>query len=108
MLTYDINHRGNQSIYEYLYQSIRRDILEGKLQQGEKLPSKRSLASHLNVGVITVANAYEQLLTEGYIRSVERKGYFVENLSRYNRKKAAAETDTAGTAGKGIFCRFQG
>ena len=93
MLTYDINHRGNQSIYEYLYQSIRRDILEGKLQQGEKLPSKRSLASHLNVGVITVANAYEQLLTEGYIRSVERKGYFVENLSRYNRKKAAAETD---------------
>lgn len=93
MLTYDINHRGNQSIYDYLYQSIRRDILEGKLQQGEKLPSKRSLASHLNVGVITVANAYEQLLTEGYIRSVERKGYFVENLSRYNRKKAAAETD---------------
>ena len=88
MLTYDLNNRGNLSIYEYLYQCIRQDILSGELRAGERLPSKRSLARHLSVGVITVANAYEQLLTEGYLRAVERKGYFVENLSRYSSKKA--------------------
>ena len=77
MLTYDLNRRGEQSIYEYLYQCIRSDILDGVLTAGERLPSKRSLAHHLNIGVITVANAYEQLLTEGYIRSEERRGYFV-------------------------------
>ena len=65
MLTYDLNHRGQSSIYEYLYQCIRQDIQTGVLTAGERLPSKRSLARHLNIGVITVANAYEQLLTEG-------------------------------------------
>ena len=69
MLTYDLNRRGEQSIYEYLYQCIRSDILDGVLTAGERLPSKRSLAHHLNIGVITVANAYEQLLTEGYNRT---------------------------------------
>lgn len=87
MLTYDLNQRGNLPIYEYLYQCIRREILSGSLKSGERLPSKRTLARHLNVGVITVANAYEQLLTEGYIRTEERKGYFVEDLSGYREKK---------------------
>ncbi len=86
MLTYDLNRRGEQSIYEYLYQCIRSDILDGVLTAGERLPSKRSLAHHLNIGVITVANAYEQLLTEGYIRSEERRGYFVQDVSGYGQK----------------------
>ena len=86
MLTYDLNHRGQSSIYEYLYQCIRQDIQTGVLAAGERLPSKRSLARHLNIGVITVANAYEQLLTEGYIRAEERRGYFVQDISGYSRK----------------------
>ncbi len=89
MLTYDINNRGHMPVYEYLYRCIRDDIIEGKLKAWEKLPSKRSLARHLNIGVVTVMNAYEQLLTEGYIRSIERRGYFVEDLSKYGKKKVA-------------------
>ena len=65
---------------------IRQDIQTGVLTAGERLPSKRSLARHLNIGVITVANAYEQLLTEGYIRAEERRGYFVQDISGYSRK----------------------
>lgn len=68
-------------LYEYLFQCIAKDILEGRLSPGEKLPSKRALAHHLNIGVITVTNAYDMLNMEGYIQSVERKGYFVENLT---------------------------
>lgn len=46
----------------------------------EKLPSKRSLAQINNISENTVMNAYEQLLIEGYIFSIERKGYYVANI----------------------------
>ncbi len=64
--------------YYTLYSLIRGDILRGKLKEGERLPSKRGLAADLGVSVVTVEQAYEQLLAEGYIRSEERSGYFVE------------------------------
>ena len=80
MLTYEISMRGRTPIYEYLYQCIRRDILSGELKAGEKLPSKRSLAAHLDISVVTVENAYSQLLLEGYIYSVECSGYYVSRL----------------------------
>lgn len=83
MLTYDLQKRGKISLYEYLYQCIRQDIINGNLQKDERLPSKRSLAQHLNIAVITVANAYEQLAVEGYIYSKEKKGYFIADISNY-------------------------
>ena len=61
MLTYSMEDRGGLPLYEYLYQRIRADILEGVLATGERLPSKRALAEHLRVSVITVENAYQQL-----------------------------------------------
>ena len=67
MLTYAIEERGELPIYDFLYRKIKQDILSGKLSAGEKLPSKRSLARHLQVAVITVENAYAQLLMEGYL-----------------------------------------
>lgn len=63
--------------YYTLYKCLREDILAGRLCTGEKLPGKRTLANELGVSVITVQTAYEQLLAEGYIRSVERSGCFV-------------------------------
>ena len=61
MLTYPMEDRGGLPLYEYLYRRIRADILNGTLAAGERLPSKRSLAEHLNVSVITVEGAYAQL-----------------------------------------------
>lgn len=87
MLTYNLNERGETPLYDYLYQCIRGDILGGLLQPGEKLPSKRVMARHLNVGLITVANAYAQLATEGYIKAIEKKGYFVEDVTHYVRPR---------------------
>lgn len=78
MLTYELKKAPGVPLYEALYRSIRRDILSGVLACGEKLPSKQTLAAHLEVSKITVETAYNQLLSEGYIRSTERVGYFVE------------------------------
>ena len=57
MLTYDMDRRCGSPLYEYLYRCIRTDILNGSLAAGKKLPSKRSLAEHLQVSVITVESA---------------------------------------------------
>ena len=80
MLTYELKKSPGVPLYEALYRCIRGDILSGKLVAGEKLPSKRALAQNLEVSKITVEGAYNQLLAEGYIRSEEKVGYFVEAL----------------------------
>lgn len=73
---------GSAPAYEQIYTGIRKQIEDGSLPAGEKLPSKRGLAAHLRVSPITVQNAYAQLTAEGYIDSVERKGYFVKSAAR--------------------------
>lgn len=80
MLTYDLSLRENTPLYIYLYNRIKEDILKGNILPDEQLPSKRALAKHLNISVITVENAYSQLMIEGYIYSVEAKGYFACRL----------------------------
>lgn len=77
MLTYDLEQRGSLARYDYLYRCIREDILSGQLRSGERLPSKRSLAAHLNTAVVTVENAYAQLEAEGYLYAREKQGYYV-------------------------------
>ena len=85
MLTYDLKKAPGVPLYEALYRCIRGDILSGKLQPGQKLPSKRALAANLEVSKITVEGAYDQLLAEGYIRSREKIGYFVEQVEHLKK-----------------------
>ena len=80
MLTYDLERRGDLPRYDYLYRCIKEDILSGRLAAGEKLPSKRALAAHLGTAVVTVENAYAQLLAEGYLTSRERSGCYVAQV----------------------------
>lgn len=80
MFTCEIERSGGTPMYLQLYGEIKKLILEGRIGGGEKLPSKRALAKHLNLSVITVQNAYEQLLAEGYITSREKSGYFALTL----------------------------
>lgn len=84
MLTYSFDNLGNDSLYEYLYKQIKKDINNHKLHPHEKLPSKRALAKHLNISTITVENAYGQLLAEGYIYSVPKSGYYVSDITLDN------------------------
>ena len=52
MLDYNLEKRGEASLYEYVYQQIRDDIVAGRIAAGEHLPSKRAFASHLGISVI--------------------------------------------------------
>lgn len=85
MLTYELKKRPGLPLYESLYRAIREDIRTGRLAPGEKLPSKRALATNLKVSLVTVEEAYDQLAAEGYLFSKPRVGYFVEHLTpRWN------------------------
>ncbi|MBN8199739.1 PLP-dependent aminotransferase family protein [Bacillus sp. NTK034] len=66
--------------YKEIYEQIRLAILDNKLSAHARLPAKRRLAEQLNVSIITVQMAYEQLQSEGYCYSAERKGYFVSEI----------------------------
>ncbi|GIO24516.1 PLP-dependent aminotransferase family protein [Oceanobacillus sp. J11TS1] len=64
-------------LYEQLYEFIKQEIVQERLPYGQKLPSKRKLANHLEVSQNTVETAFEQLVAEGYIASQPRKGFYV-------------------------------
>lgn len=80
MLTYSFEQIDGDSMYEYLYRCIKQDILQKKLKAGEKLPSKRAFAKNLGVSTITVESAYAQLVAEGYLYSLPKRGYYVCGL----------------------------
>ena len=76
-LTIELRQNSGKHLYEQIYLHIKREIRKGKLLQGERLPSTRSLAEFLQVSRSTVELAYDQLLSEGYIEARPYKGYFV-------------------------------
>ena len=78
MLTYTLD-KDKGHLSRELYKALKNDIEGGKLKRGEKLPSKRTFARNCSVSTITVQNAYDQLVSEGYIRAIEKKGYYVSD-----------------------------
>lgn len=77
MLTLSLEADSSVPLYEQLYLHIRQAIVDDTLTTGTKLPSKRKLGEFLDVSQTTVELAYAQLLAEGYIESLPRKGFYV-------------------------------
>lgn len=80
MLTPSFTASGGIPLYEQLYRHIRSCIESGELVGNDRLPSRRNLAEHARISPFTVENAYRQLLAEGYVYTVPKKGYFVCDL----------------------------
>lgn len=76
MLTFTFSAQSGQPLYKQLYDHLKSEIKSGNIRPGQRLSSKRVLAAHLKISLSTVETAYEQLLAEGYIRSVAKSGYF--------------------------------
>ena len=64
-------------IYEQIEYQIRAQIFSGELKAGEALPSIRTLAKELTIGIITAKRAYDDLIGEGLLYAVPGKGVFV-------------------------------
>ena len=73
-----ISNASGEPIYTQITNQIKRMILEGKLKEGDPLPSMRNLAMQLRISVITTKRAYEELERDGFIESYTGKGSFVK------------------------------
>lgn len=91
-----INHTSMQPIYEQIADRIKAMVMEGKLKEGEMLPSVRTMAKELKISALTVKKAYDFLEEEGFVVTVHGKGSFIaehnQNLMMEERRK---ETEAA-------------
>jgi len=72
-----ISTRSDKPIYAQIFEQIAASILKGELASGEPLPPIRTIARQLEVSVITVKKAWEELDRAGFIDTVVGKGTFV-------------------------------
>ena len=73
-----INPNSPKPIYEQLYEGFKNLIETKELEEGEHLPSIRSLSKQLDIANNTVARVYQMLENDGLLESNGRKGTFVK------------------------------
>ena len=69
MFSIDLTRKSEISIKRQIYMAFRDQILRGKLLAGDPLLSTRELAVQIHVSRNTVCEAYDMLITEGFISS---------------------------------------
>lgn len=72
----NLDYRDARPIYEQVKDGLRRLMVTGVIQEGEKLPSVRAMASTLAINPNTIQRAYAELEAEGFLYSVPGKGSF--------------------------------
>lgn len=77
----------NTPIYIQLYEYIKHEIVNNNFKANYKLPSIREAASILNISKTTIENAYNQLILEGYIENIAKKGFFINEIADYKYNK---------------------
>ncbi len=85
----NISNSSGEPIYIQIANQIKTMILEGKLKEGEALPSMRILATELRISFMTTKRAYEELERDGFIESYTGRGSFVkaQNLELYREEQ---------------------
>jgi len=76
----NLNDNEKTPLYMQLYKYIKKEILSGNIPSESKLPSIRSLAKDLKLSKTTIEAAYEQLIAEGYVKSKNCSGLYVEQI----------------------------
>lgn len=72
-----VSNKASRPLYEQISSQVKAQIMSGELRAGEALPSIRALARSLQISVLTVQKAYDQLQTDGFIETTAGKGCYV-------------------------------
>jgi len=82
------DRQSNQALYLQLSNQIIQFIKNQTLAPNTKLPGSRTLAEQLNVHRKTIVACYEELLLQGWVESIPKKGTFVlRNLPVLEKQK---------------------
>jgi len=74
-----ISPRSDKPIYTQIAEQVAAQILKGDLHPGTALPPIRTVARDLEISVITVRKAWEELERQGFIYGVVGKGSFISD-----------------------------
>ncbi|MEL6947871.1 MAG: PLP-dependent aminotransferase family protein [Pseudomonadota bacterium] len=95
-LLIDLDRNANKSLQSQLREVLVSAILQGHLSPGEKLPSTRRLSTQLGISRNTSVLVYQGLTEDGYLRTNQRSGYFVnETVADMGVSKAALQEISA-------------
>lgn len=75
-----LDKNSGDTLYEQIFQTLKQQIISGELQEQERLPATRKLATELQVSRNTIDQAYGQLCAEGYVTNRRGSGYYVNPL----------------------------
>ena len=85
----EINNNGN--VFEQIVNYYRKYISLGLLVENDKMPSCRELAIKIGVNHKTVDKAYQQLVKEGLIYIVPKRGFYVKGRETKKENKMLTE-----------------
>ncbi|NCN96706.1 MAG: PLP-dependent aminotransferase family protein [Rhodoferax sp.] len=101
---------GKLPLHRQLYEALRRTILNGKVQAGERLPSSRDLMHDLNMSRNTVVAALNQLSVEGYLDSRVGSGTYVHHdlpqVFKAQGRSACAQPEKLSQRGQALSDTF--
>ncbi|MBR3199905.1 MAG: aminotransferase class I/II-fold pyridoxal phosphate-dependent enzyme [Mogibacterium sp.] len=97
MISVEIDYNSDKSLYVQLYEYLKGEIAEGRIETGERLPSLRTMSEVAGMSVTTVKSAYEQLMVEGYLISKPQSGYYAARgaVIKDSHKKAKSHDGEA-------------
>ncbi|OME76502.1 GntR family transcriptional regulator [Paenibacillus sp. FSL A5-0031] len=71
---YELKLNNKEPVYVQAALYVKRQILLGKAESGDKLPSRREIAAQLNINPNTVQKAFKLMEDEGYVRTSSTLG----------------------------------
>jgi len=75
--------RNEDTLVEQVYQTLRNEIITGRISGGSRLVES-ALAEEMKVSRTPVREALHRLAVEGFLYSIPRAGYIVEEMSDYD------------------------
>jgi GntR family transcriptional regulator len=110
-IDFTLDAKNGVPFYKQIILQVEMAIADGRLTQGDQLPTVRSLAVELSINPNTVAKAYSQLEIRGIVTTQQGTGTFVSDkkilISEIERERVLAEltrnfVTQAGAYGMGI------
>ena len=84
---FEINPTNGVAIFEQIARQVKYAVASGGLRSGELVPSVRELATKLAVNPNTVARAYRDLQTDGFLEPLRGEGLRVTKLALERSRK---------------------
>lgn len=102
-----INESSAEPLYHQIETQLRSLIVSGQIEEGTLLPSIREFAGSLSCSVITVRRVYQDLESEGLLRTKQGTGTFVAKVgvderSEYRRVAVQEALESAVEVGKSV------